>query len=395
MKDIKNKLLFVSLTFLLSSCSMILNFKSLPEPTGKYIIGTDLFTWEDTYRDEWFTKDKIDNRKIVVQIWYPASEKSDSLYPYMDFPDIRVESISESIGKSKNLIKPITKVKGNSYYKAKPISDKFPIILFSHGLGGHKTQNSINIEALVSSGYVVVAPDHTYDANITIFEDGSVSEYKSGLPVAELAKNPQLHSLSDDEAKAKIFWENRLPQLNIRAGDIKFIIDKLQTMKNHNLYSTLDFNKIGVFGHSFGGATSIVASWNDTRISACLNLDGWFEPIVNDIINTGLKIPFCYIGQENWEKVPMNYSKLDNFYKNCQSETYILKIKGTKHYDYADLPYFSKVGRMISSGKSVDEDFTIKISNLIVGFFDEYLKKINFDWTENIVDHYDTIIKFK
>ena len=128
MNNLKNKLLFIISALLLSSCSMFLNFQSLPEPGGEYIIGTDIFTWEDTYRDEWFTKDKIDTRKIVVQIWYPASEKSDSLYPYMDFPEIRVKSISESIGQSKNLIKPITKVKGNSYYKAKPIQDKFPII---------------------------------------------------------------------------------------------------------------------------------------------------------------------------------------------------------------------------------------------------------------------------
>ena len=69
--------------FLFSSCSLILNFRDLPKPEGEYIIGTDVFTWEDTYRDEWFTKDKIDTRKIVVQVWYPASEKSDSLYPYM------------------------------------------------------------------------------------------------------------------------------------------------------------------------------------------------------------------------------------------------------------------------------------------------------------------------
>ena len=98
----------------LSSCSLILNFRDLPEPQGQYIIGTDIFTWEDSYRDEWFTKDKIDTRKIVEQIWYPASEKSDSLYPYMDYADLRVESISERIGKGKGTIKPVTKVKTNT-----------------------------------------------------------------------------------------------------------------------------------------------------------------------------------------------------------------------------------------------------------------------------------------
>ena len=166
----------------LSSCSLVLNFRDLPQPEGQYIIGTDVFTWEDNYRDEWFTKDKIDTRKIVVQIWYPASEKSDSLFPYMDYANLRVESISERIGKGKGTIKPVTKVKTNTYYKAKPVNEQFPLILFSHGLGGYKSQNLINIETLVSQGYIVVAPDHSYDASITIFDDETSVGFESGLP---------------------------------------------------------------------------------------------------------------------------------------------------------------------------------------------------------------------
>jgi len=380
MKYCKKFILPLFILIVFNSCSLILNFQDLPDTKGEYIIGTDIFMWEDTYRDEWYTKDKIDTRKIVVQIWYPASEKSDSLYPYMDNHNLRIESIANRIGKSKSFIKPVSTVEGNSYYKAKPVDQKFPLILFSHGLGGYKTQNSINIEALVSKGYIVIAPDHTYDATITIFPDGSTAEFKAGLP----------DNISKDE-----FWENRIPQLNTRSSDISFIIDKLQTMKNHKLYNSIEFNKIGVFGHSFGGATSVTSSWNDTRISACLNLDGWFVPIVDEVINTGLKIPFCYIGQEQWEGTPLNYNKLDIFYKNCSSDSYLLKIKGTNHFDYADMPYFSKIGRMIASGKNIDKDFTPRLSYLIVGFFDEYLKKKSYNWTEDIISNYETSIQFK
>ena len=169
----KKKIFYLLSLFCFNSCALILNFQDLPNPNGPHIIGTEIFTWEDTFRDEWFTKDKIDTRKIVVQIWYPAEEKSDSLHPYMDHADLRVESISKRIGQSKGFIKPIISVEGNSYYKAKPINNQFPLILFSHGLGGYKSQNLINIEALVARGYIVVAPDHTYDATITIFDDGS------------------------------------------------------------------------------------------------------------------------------------------------------------------------------------------------------------------------------
>ena len=370
------------------SCSILIPLNDLPEPQGNYIVGTDIFSWEDTSRDEWFTKDKIDSRKIVVQVWYPAEVSSDSLYPYMDNAEIRLEALSKQLGVPAFIMKHVKDIKANAYYKAKPITNsKFPMILFSHGLGGTKTQNSINIEELVSNGYIVVAPDHTYDASITIFEDGSKKEFQSGLPVSQL---------KNDVVSEKVFWETRLPQINTRAGDIKFIIDKLQTMQENLIYSIIDFNNIGVFGHSFGGATSVVSSWNDSRISACLNLDGWFEPIIDNIITNGLKIPFCYIGQESWGEKSKNYERVYDFFENCQSDTYFIKIKETKHFDYADLPYISRVGRFFKlSGKNADKDFTLEINKVILGFFNEYLKNDLSNWADDLTKNYDTIIKFK
>ena len=159
MISIRKGILSIFILLLFNSCAFVLNFKDLPKPKGPYIVGTDLFVWEDSYRDEWFTKDKIDSRKIVVQIWYPASEKSDSLYPYMDYKELRIKAIAEQIDQPKALVKPASNVEGNSYFKAPIVNEQFPLILFSHGLGGYKTQNSINIEALVSNGYIVIAPD--------------------------------------------------------------------------------------------------------------------------------------------------------------------------------------------------------------------------------------------
>ena len=57
--------------------------------------------------------------------------------------------------------------------------------------------------------------------------------------------------------------------------NIIFVINQIEKYKDDFSFN-MDLDKIGVFGHSFGGATGVVASWNDIRISACLNLDGWF-----------------------------------------------------------------------------------------------------------------------
>ena len=41
---------YISIVLLFTSCALILNFQDLPIPDGKYIVGTELFDWEDTYR---------------------------------------------------------------------------------------------------------------------------------------------------------------------------------------------------------------------------------------------------------------------------------------------------------------------------------------------------------
>ena len=50
---------------------------------------------------------------------------------------------------------------------------------------------------------------------------------------------------------------------------------------------------------------------------------------------------------------------------------------------------------MLTSGKDVDDKFAERIGLSVVGFFDEYLKDINYNWTEVIVNNYETSIQFK
>ena len=43
----KKILLFTCVILLFNSCALILDFQDLPKPIGNYIIGTDVFDWED------------------------------------------------------------------------------------------------------------------------------------------------------------------------------------------------------------------------------------------------------------------------------------------------------------------------------------------------------------
>ena len=167
----KNKIIYLITIIFLQSCSILIPLRDLPEPSGNHIIGTDILILEDKNRFENFTEEDDDFRKIIVQVWYPAIEKSDSLYPYLDYKNIKTPYIAKRLEVPEKIIQHINSVKANAYYKAKPKNNEYPVIIFSHGLGGNRIQNTSNIETLASNGYIVFSIEHTYDANITVFND--------------------------------------------------------------------------------------------------------------------------------------------------------------------------------------------------------------------------------
>ena len=370
--------------FFLQSCSVMIPFKNLPKPDGAFLIGTDVLILKDVNRGEIFTKETSDSRKIVVQVWYPSLEKSDSLYPYLDYPEIRIPYISKRLGVKERLIEHIEKVEANAYYKAKPIDKEFPIIIFSHGLGGNRTQNTANIESLVSNGYVVFAIEHTYDANITIFNDSTYIEFDSYL---------------SDDVDREEFYNVRIPQIKTRADDISFLIDQIEAFKIQGFYigKISDIEHIGVFGHSFGGGTAVVSSSLDSRIDACMNLDGWFEPIPKNIINSGINIPFCYIGQEQkkWHGAPYNNKLLFDFHENNKNYSHIIEIKKSRHFDYADIPYLTRFTRLMGISGKPGKTLTLDLNKTITNFFDSHLKSQKNNWDDTIKNNYDVTIKSK
>src|SRR5207237_8639152 len=53
---------------------------------------------------------------------------------------------------------------------ARVAAGKFPLIIFSHGNGGNRHQNTFWCDYLASYGYVIVSPDHTGNADLTVIK---------------------------------------------------------------------------------------------------------------------------------------------------------------------------------------------------------------------------------
>ena len=354
------------------SCSSIIKtvipLSSLPEPSGAYNVGTCQFHLIDDSRLEWFSeKDTTDYRELMVQMWYPSDENpSIPPNPYMDNLEQRIPAVAEQINLPKFLIKQIKEIKTQSYQNLK-ISQKensFPVLIFSHGLGGMRVQNTSYIQELISHGFVVIAMDHTYDANITIFPNNEIKNYKSNLPKSIKTENEAL--------------KLRYKQLKTRTDDITFVLnefEKLNKNSNSQFYKKLSLDNVGIFGHSFGGATSISALFNEPRIIAGISLDGWFEILPPKILSKGLIKPFFHLGQEKWEK-NLNYKNRDLLIKNSSGDNWVSTFLKSKHFDYMDLPLFTDKTRNFKlTGKIEPIEFYNCLNEIQLNFFNHYIKK--------------------
>ena len=364
----KSKYIFLLSCLFITSCSLviptIIPFHDIPEPTGSFSVGTRVFNWEDGEREEWFTEKEGDFRTIVVQVWYPADTVFGSPEPYLDYAEQRLVPISERIELPPFLIRHIQDVQSNSYANSsiKPDDMLYPLVIFSHGLGGMRMQNTIQMEELASHGFVVLALDHPYDANITIFNDGTTADYRSGV---EGVLTPQE------------FWDLRIPQINTRSADVSYVLDHIEDLRNEGdvFWKSIDLDHIGVMGHSFGGATAILASTKDTRLDACIVLDAWLLPVESSIIQSGMKTPFLYMGQPQWD-TELNYLKLDSLIAASNVLTEKLLIPGTEHMDYSDTPQFTPMARKMGvTGKMPAEAIRDTMNTRIISFFGEYLKE--------------------
>jgi dienelactone hydrolase len=275
--------------------------------------------------------------------------------------------------------------------------ETFPLILFSHGDGGVATQNLSQIETLVSHGYVVIAPNHTYNASITFDKEGTPTTYKSNVTWTEQA----MHN--------KKYYANQL--IRYRYEDIAFVLaeiskDGLQGAVSNPYYKIIDFDRIGMMGHSMGAGTSYHALINDKRIKSAVALDGWFFPLDQKTFSTKTNKPFLHLGQEEFfnldidgdindtETGKINFDIHNAILKN-NTNSFVVYVKNSLHQDFTDFKQTYIQNRPFTFPISGLGDIPKnKIKNImnksILEFFDYAFKNEKFDTT--ILDQYNNDI---
>jgi hypothetical protein len=289
----------------------------LPKLTGTYGVGVKTIHLVDENRSENFTvNDTTDVREIMVQLWYPINKTiEEPRVDYMDAPTFQWLKGRSPV--------PLVTIPDTAYQFVRPhgrnetmiASGVFPVVIFSPGYDGVYQIYTSFIEDLVSHGFVVASMNHPYVSGITVFPDG---------------RTVGLASVPTDPAAQAAFFNMSLRTI---VEDAKFLLDTLAEMNvtDPDYSSHFDLSRVGMYGHSFGGANTAVCCYEDSRITAGLTLDGVFY---SSFIPGNITKPFLMMFAE---ARLANDSTINYMWNHVSNDAFKMNISGSTHYAYTDV----------------------------------------------------------
>ena len=353
--------------------------KELPKmlkPTGNYKVGQRTF---------FYNKSQSGNGRLLsFQIWYPTSSDSNEKLPF------RTEQVNSSassfLGIPSFVTSYFSEIESNTILNAPAISNKiFPVLIYNHGYGGFTQVYQTVFEELASHGYVIVSVGHENESALLIKENGEVisnttdnefySKRAPELNGEEIGRWQSLILSSDDTKENKEAYSKMLQltplhneSTSLWTSDTKAALEKIKIINIDDkiIQGIFDFDRIGIFGHSLGGATAGQMSFGKTKIKAGINLDG-FQ--FGDLHENKLEVPFMFVSSNQEGN---RHLRALTFINNSKQDCYQVTIKGFSHDNFTDLKYINEGDRG-----------AMKLQRaLIMRFFDKYLKGKELDIKE-------------
>jgi predicted dienelactone hydrolase len=300
-----------------------------PEPSGPYAVGTWTAHWVDEARGEKATANTHDHRSVVVQAWYPArtspeQERAHYLGRTQAEADAVARGVAHQFGAPAFLFDDAADARTSSVADARPAGGEkeFPVVLFSPGLGGVRTQNTAWAQDLASHGYVVVAIDHPYDSAAVVVDGAVITS--------------RLQPTGNDEDDRRLADESA----SIRAADLRFVLSRLQHVDGVRFRSpfasTMDAGRVGVAGHSLGGAAAVSAAQQDDRFDAVIDLDGF----PRNLIDRAFPQPVLALVADDAAADRAYRERLDRVLRSSESPSFELQIARSSHLTFTDAPLF-------------------------------------------------------
>ena len=168
-------------------------------------------------------------------------------------------------------------------------------------------------------------------------------------------------------------------------SDTAFVVNQLEQLNaadpSGKLTGRLDMRRLGMFGHSFGGATALQFCHDDPRCKAGIDLDG--APYGN-VVQEGLKQPFLFILSDHSRELAEPASRqihqdLQSIYDRLPSGRLFITIRGANHFSFSDQMlvksrYVIGMMRLLGVGGLEGRRGLAITAEHVHAFFDVYLK---------------------
>ncbi|MGN0377588.1 MAG: alpha/beta hydrolase family protein [Suilimivivens sp.] len=325
----------------LLKCVMFPTYEPL-KVTGGYEVETAEFTWVDESRTETFT-DTGEKRALTVKFWYPKEESN------------------------------------------------YPLVVFSHGAFGVIDSNYSTCMELASNGYVVASIGHPYHAMYVKDVNGKVT-----YADMDFIKSIYVGNGTYDSETEQIIYENGKEWMALRTADENFVIDTVldKAGKGEDApFSLINPEKIGLFGHSMGGASSVQLGRDRSDIDAVIDLEGTmfgeyvgFENGMEIYNENPYPVPLLDINSRTvHEQAKEAQAELAdicpgwqyvNFYVGEHAVDYReIIFNDAGHLNFTDLPMISPLlAKMLGTGEVDARTCMENVNEVVLSFFNYYLK---------------------
>lgn len=348
---------------------------AFPVPDGQYDVGRIEVFWTDSTREESLTADPNDRRGVWVTFWYPAEAPNGRPLRYHPAPRVLARALATAAPVPAftfwNLTMARTHSTGAPRFSIR--EGKSPLLLFSHGFELWRTQSTYAFEMLASHGYVVASIEHTYASLGTVLPDGREAP----------------------SAATTMLFNDQERLLDVWTRDAAFVLDRLHALPAGDVSDTLaghlQLDRIGYFGHSFGGTAAAELMMRDDRVVAGVNYDGL---PAGASARRGIAKPFLVFTAKPQDADAIPDAVLTQMKVSRDSLRSLLTsqpkqvasllqrggteivMEGAAHMSYSDLPLWSPwlAARAGLAGTDAPRDVHRATAVLTLRFFDQYLK---------------------
>jgi len=350
---------------------------TLPAPTGPFAVGRTIYDWVDDAAIAVLSPEPRSKREVLVWIWYPA----DAGQPGAVVDDYVPAQLRPPPGHTTGsaifrlLTRDVSKVHGHSLRNAGVSSKQvsYPVVIMRAGASAPVANYSTLSEDLASHGYIVVGFDAPYRTSQVVFPDGRM-----------IGRTPDndLELVSGDELTARA---NKL--LAAWTSDIGFALYRLALLDDSDpsgrFKGRLDMTRVGLFGHSFGGAATAQFCAQDSRCTAGIDIDGSLQ---GSVIQSGIHKPFMFLlsGEGDFSSGPevrQFQSEIQSVYDRLPADRRLrATIRGANHFTFSDDGALLKSGVFrgalhLFGRLGIDGRRQLAVTaHCIHAFFDSYLK---------------------